>query len=348
MNSPRELKIGEKVINDWNPVYIIAEAGVNHDGSVEKARELIRVAKDAGADAVKFQAFRAEKLIKKNVEKAAYQQNNTDTEQSQFEMLRQLELGEADFRTLRDCCHESGIDFLITPFDEDSLSTVIALGIPALKISSTDLTNIPFLRRAAKAGVPIILSTGMSYMAEVELAVREIEQHQRQLVIMHCTANYPTSPNQVNLRVIENMMQSWSYVIGYSDHVEGMGASSYAVAMGCRVIEKHFTLNKTAPGPDHRASLNPAELRNFVDEIRRVETMLGDGIKRPMLCEINTRASLQKCLVAARNIAANEIIDADMLVGKRTGGRGISPLYVDSIVGTRAKKDYRENEEISR
>lgn len=339
-----EISAGSIKIGHKHPVYIIAEAGVNHGGDLNVARQLIDIAAEAGADAVKFQAFRTENLILKNVEKAPYQQQTTSAGESQFDMLKKLELKREQYSELKAYCAEKGVGFLITPFDEESLTELEEVGVEAYKIASTDTTNLPFLIKVAKTGKPIFFSTGMSYMNEVETALEEMGKYNQNIVVLHCTANYPIRDEEVNLNVINTFRERFRMLVGYSDHSVGIGAAPYAVPMGAVVLEKHFTLDKSLEGPDHLASLDPQELKAFVQQVRRIEVYMGSPVKTPTESEMKTRASLQKCLVAKRSIQKGTLITEDAIVGKRTGGRGISPLRYKEIVGTTADKDYQPDD----
>lgn len=348
MNFNKQIQIGDIVVSESSPTFIIAEAGVNHGGNIEVAKQLVDVAKYVGAHAVKFQAFRTENLILSKVEKAPYQKNTTDRAESQFEMLKKLELRKSHYVELKDYCTSKDIIFLITPFDEGSLEELEEIGVLAYKVASTDTTNLPFLKKIAKTKKPVILSTGMCYMDEVSAALEEIYTYNKDVILLQCTANYPIKDNEANLNVIHTYKQSFDIIVGYSDHSVGLGASPYAVALGAKVVEKHFTLDKLSEGPDHLASLDPKELKQFVEEVKRVEDFVSDdGIKKPAACEIQTRFSLQKCLVAAKKINKGEILEEDSLVAKRTGGKGISPIRYKELVGTKAIKDFQLDEIIT-
>ncbi|MBG15670.1 MAG: N-acetylneuraminate synthase [Crocinitomicaceae bacterium] len=324
-------------------VYIIAEAGVNHNGDINLAKKLIDVAVDAKVDAVKFQAFRTEHLILSNIKKAPYQIKNTGKDQSQSEMLKKLELTKNHYLELKNYCDKKNIDFLITPFDEVSLLELEQLNLKTYKIASTDTTNIPFLRKVASTGKNIILSTGMCYMDEVQKAVESILKINKNLTLMHCTANYPCKDNEVNLNVL-NTYKKFNCKLGYSDHTIGFGASLYAIPMGATVIEKHFTIDKNSSGPDHIASLDKDELFSFVQQIRKIETYLGSSKKAPTPSELKTKKSLQKCLVAKQTILKGEPLSENNMVAKRTGGNGISPIKFDEINGIKAIRDFKKNE----
>jgi N-acetylneuraminate synthase len=340
----RIIKVEDKVISDASAVFIIAEAGVNHNGDIDIAKQLIDVAVDAGVDAVKFQAFKTKNLIIDGVDKAPYQQKTTGNSESQFEMLKRLEINQDQNRELVRYCKSKNILFLSTPFDEESIDELAEIGIAAYKIASTDTTNLPFLRRVAQKGKPIILSTGMSYLPEVELALNEIYPYNKDVILLQCTANYPIKDEEANLKVVETYKSLFDIIVGYSDHSVGMGASLFSIPMGAKVVEKHFTLSKDEIGPDHRASLSPKELIEYVKEVRKVEKYLGSSIKKPSFAEIKTRQSLQKCLVANTDIKKGEVIQFDMIVGKRTGGIGISPIYYRDIVNKISSKNYKKND----
>ena len=336
------MRVGNRIINAQSPVFTIAEAGVNHNGDIDLAFKLIDVAAQAKADAVKFQAFKTEHLILSDVEKAPYQKETTGTTQSQFEMLKALEVTAESNRKLKAYAESQGLIFLTTPFDEVSLEELDELELPAYKIASTDLTNIPFLRRVAKRNRPVFLSTGMSYLSEVELALGCFEP--TQVVLLQCSANYPLKDSEAELEVLNTYRTYFpDYVLGYSDHTVGLGASCYAVAMGAKVVEKHFTLEGMSDGPDHAASLSPGQLADWVAEIRKVERYLGTGVKKPLLCELATRASLQKSLVALSDIQEGDAFSAENVVAKRTGGAGISPIHWPELEGKTARRSFTKD-----
>ncbi len=347
MEFNKEIQIGNFTIGGNSPVFIIAEAGVNHNGKIELAKELIDIAADCGADAVKFQSFITEELILDSVEKAAYQKETTGTTQSQYEMLKGLEMAIDNMRVLKSYCEEKGILYLTTPFDEKSLDELDTLDLAAYKISSTDTTNIGFIRRVARKGKPIIISTGMCYMDEVEKALLAAGEINSDVILLQCTSNYPVKDAEVNLNVINTFTDKFDMVIGFSDHTPSIGASPYAVAAGAKVVEKHFTLDKSMEGPDHRASLDPSDLKVYVSQIRKVELYLGNGVKEPTSDENNTRNRLQKCLVAFKPIIKGEIFTEDNIVAKRTGGEGISGLELDSVLGKHAAHNFSVNQIIS-
>ncbi len=346
MQFNKAIQIGSKTIDEHSPTFIIAEAGVNHGGNIELAKKLVDVAVDAGADAVKFQAFRTKNLIVESVKKAPYQNLTTSKAESQADMLRKLELNLSAYVELKKYCEEKNILFLITPFDEPSLEELIRIDVPAFKIASTDTTNLPFLKKIARAGKPVILSTGMCYLDEVRAALEEIYPHNKDVVLLQCTANYPIDDSEANLNVIKTYLEEFEVLVGYSDHSTGLGASLFSVPMGAKVVEKHFTLDKIMEGPDHRASLDPEELKNYVREIRKIEKYLGSRIKEPTTSERETRKSLQKCLVAQRAISKGEEFSELNVVAKRTGGIGISPIFYRSVFGKKSSRDYEKDDVI--
>ncbi|HEY0366982.1 MAG TPA: N-acetylneuraminate synthase [Pyrinomonadaceae bacterium] len=332
----QSVQIGNKLIGPGQPVFVIAEAGVNHNGDLKVARALIDVAVEARADAVKFQTFRADRLATADAPKAEYQLRTTGNEEAQFEMLRRLELSADAHRELQSYCHERGMIFLSTPFDEEAVDLLDELGVPAFKISSGDLTNSPLLEYVASKGKPVILSTGMSELSELIEAVSGLNTAGCETpILLHCVSNYPADPAEVNLRAMQTMRAAFDVPVGFSDHTEGMDISLAAVALGACVIEKHFTLDRTLPGPDHRASLEPAELRELVRSIRRVETALGSGRKVPTATEVETAKVARRSLVAARDIPPGTILERKMVVMRRPG-TGMLPAMLDKLLGRQA------------
>lgn len=344
MDFNKSIQVGSHQISINNPVFIIAEAGVNHNGDINIAKKLIDIASDAGADAVKFQAFKTENLILKDVEKANYQLKTTGTAESQFEMLKKLEIAKEQNFLLMNYCRSKGIIFLTTPFDEESLEELNELDLPAYKVASTDTTNLLFLKKIAGKGKPIFLSTGMSYLSEVESALKAISVINKNVILLQCTANYPIKDEEVNLNVINTFKNKFNILVGYSDHSTGIGAGPYSIPMGAVVIEKHFTYEKTAIGPDHMASLTPIELELFVREIRRVEKFMGSSVKTPTNDELSTRPSLQKSLVALHFIKKGEIFTEQNIIAKRTGGKGVSAINCYQIIGKQASREYQPND----
>lgn len=323
--------------------FIIAEAGVNHNGNPDLALQLVDEAATTGADAVKFQTFSAAKLVRAGTPTATYQQTNAG-ETDQYTMLRRLELPPELLQRLADRCVERGIEFMSTPFDADAIDALMAVGMKRIKIPSGELTNLPFLARVARTGLPMILSTGMATMDEVEEAIGMIGQTlagtgvatrlAERLTVLHCTTSYPTAPSDVNLRSMLTLREKFSLPVGYSDHTDGTAVSVAAVALGAEVVEKHFTLDQTLPGPDHRASLPPGEFTQMVRQIRVVEQCLGDGVKAPRHVELPTRELVRRSVVAARDLAAGQALEPDDVVLLRPG-TGIAPRELPRVLGRR-------------
>lgn len=331
------VQINQFKVGPENPCFIIAEAGVNHNGDIEMAHRLIDAARQAGADAVKFQAFKAEDLVTPQSQKAAYQLETTGGDNSQFSMLKRLELSMGDQVSLKKHCDEIGILYLCTPYDEKSADELAHIGVDAYKIASTDTSNLPFLRRLAMQNIPVILSTGMSTLGDIELSVSELISGglEGKIVILQCTSEYPAPFEDLNLNAMATMRSAFKCPVGFSDHTPGVGASPWAVAAGACVVEKHFTLDRDMEGPDHKASINPRELKELVRTVRRVETALGDGIKRIMPSEGKNKPKMQKSLVVTRNIRAGEKISEEDLACKRPG-TGLPPKYFDRVAGKKA------------
>jgi N-acetylneuraminate synthase/N,N'-diacetyllegionaminate synthase len=324
-------------------VVIIAEAGVNHNGEIEKAIELIDVAADAGADFVKFQSFKAERLVNINAKKATYQIKNSKGEKdTQFEMLKKLEIGDDWYPTLIHRCKEKGIQFLSTGFDEISIDLLENLNIPFHKIPSGEITNKPFLQHIARIGKDIVLSTGMANLKEVKAALDVLYLEgikKSQVTVLHCNTEYPTPMEDVNLLAMKQMANEFKVKVGYSDHTLGIGVSIAAVALGACVIEKHFTLNKNLPGPDHAASLEPEELKVMVNAIRNIEKAIsGNGIKEASKSELKNIDVARKSLHISKRLLKGDIIDFQSLTALRPG-HGISPMEIDNVIGKRIIKD---------
>lgn len=339
------VKIGKYNIGPNNPCLIIAEAGVNHNGKVELAHQLIEEAFRSGADAIKFQSFVAEDLVVPQAKKADYQLETTGKNGNQLEMLKGLELSAAQQTELKKHCDDLSVMYLCTPYEEKSADLLEKIGVAAYKIASTDTTNIPFLRYIARKCIPVILSTGMSSLGEVEESVSEFKIHgvNGKIVILQCTSEYPAPINDVNLRAMKTMELAFGCPVGFSDHTAGIGASPWAVAVGACVIEKHFTLDRNLPGPDHRASIEPKELTELVKVIRGVEAALGDGIKRPAKSELPNKKRMQKSLVSIRPLAIGEIIMKSDLTCKRPGS-GLPPKWFDRVVGKKTAKKIQKGE----
>jgi len=357
-----QIKIKNKLIGKGLPCFIIAEAGVNHNGKFDLAKKLVESAKEAGADAIKFQTFKAENLVTAQTKQAKYQTENIGKREAQYAMLKRLELSYSDFEKLKEYCDKAGIIFLSTPHSDKEDVDLVAKLCPAIKIASGDLTNLPLLEYAAKKKKLIILSTGMADLEEVREAVNIILPINKKLILLHCTTNYPTPINEVNLKAMETMRKEFNLPVGYSDHTEGIDVSLGAVALGACLIEKHFTLDKNLPGPDHRASLEPDELREMIEKIRNIEKRLkegeipetiikelnfsealGDSIKKPNANELETAKVIRKSIVAARDIEKGEEIKENMLAIKRPG-TGIGPKFIKKVIGKKSKKDIKKDE----
>jgi len=330
------VSIGGREVGPGAPVFIIAEAGVNHDGDVQRAHSLVDVAADAGADAVKFQTFQADALAAADAPRAAYQAGRLGDEPSQHSMLKRLELPHEEWSRLRDHARGRGITFLSTPFDEGSLDLLVKLGIPAIKIGSGDLTNLRLIRRAASAGVPILCSTGMATLGEVANAVAAVREASGSIVLLHCVSSYPAPESSANLRAIPTLARVFDVPVGYSDHTTGRRAALAAAALGAVMVEKHFTTDRSLPGPDHRASLEPDDLKGLVEDIRAVESALGDGRKTPRGEELDTRAVARRSLAWTRDLAAGHLVTEADVIAKRPAG-GIAPDREDLVLGRRLR-----------
>jgi N-acetylneuraminate synthase len=350
-------------------VYIIAEAGVNHNGSIDRAKEMIRVAADAGADAIKFQTFKAEELVCKTAPKAQYQLINTNYAETQYDMLKKLEIDNRAHADLIECCNTNNIEFLSTPFDSVSLNLLVnEYKLSKIKIPSGEITNGPFLLEIALTGKPVILSTGMSSLSEIEIALGilafgylnikvkpSLDQFfgayistegqkilQKKVTLLHCTTEYPAPIEDVNLRCIKTLHRIFDLKTGYSDHTEGIAIPLAAVACGATVIEKHFTLDRTLPGPDHKASLDPKSLKSMICGIRQIEVAMGDCIKMPRKSELENRLIARKSLVANDFIAKDSVFTVDNIVAKRPGD-GLSPMHYWDKLGQKAECDYKKD-----
>ena len=326
---------------------VIAEAGVNHNGDMALAKQLVAVAADAGSDFVKFQTFIAKNIVSQSAPKADYQKGTTDPEESQQEMIRKLELTYEDHRELIGECRKHGIGFFSTAFDTDSINLLENLGaLDFVKVPSGELTNLPYLRYLTRRGKPVLLSTGMATIGEVEAAIEAIEKAgtpREKITVLHCTTEYPTPMDEVNLNAMVNMGRALGVSVGYSDHTQGIEVPIAAVALGAEVIEKHFTLDRSLPGPDHRASLEPEELKAMVSGIRNIEKAMGDGVKRPGPSELKNKPIARKSLVAACPIQAGERFTEANLMPKRPG-TGISPMRWDEVIGRQAPRDFAPDE----
>ncbi len=337
----RHIELRSRKIGPGYPCFIIAEAGVNHNGDVGLARRLVDVAIEAGADAVKFQTFKAERLVTPHAPKADYQLHATGGGGSQLEMLRQLELSPEAHRELSSYCRQRGILFMSTPFDEESTDLLEHLGVPIYKFPSGEITNLPFLAYVASKGKPMIISTGMSNLDEVRAAVRIIEEAgNTSVVLLHCVSAYPANPIDANLRAMDTMEKEFDVPVGYSDHTTGIEVALAAAALGACVIEKHFTFDRRLPGPDQGASLDPKELSALVQKVRVVEKALGHARKEPAACEANIAAVVRKSLVAARDIPRGMVLTDELIAIKRPG-TGLPPVLRSQLVGRIAKMDIR-------
>ena len=327
-------------------IFIIAEAGDNHNGSLEFAFQLVDKAAEAGADCVKFQTFVTEEVISKRAEKAEYQKESTGAEESQYEMVKKLELSFENFRELQRYAQEKGLTFLSTPFDIPSVDFLESIHVPYFKIPSGEITNLPYLIRIAQTGRDIILSTGMAEMDEIETAVRILREHGAgEISLLHCNTEYPTPMEDVNLRAMLSLKEKFGVKVGYSDHTKGIEVPIAAAALGAEIIEKHFTLDHNMEGPDHKASLEPDELKAMVDGIRNIEKALGSGIKTASNSEKKNIDIARKSIVARKKIVKGETLTEENLAVKRPGN-GISPMKWYEVIGTTAVRDFDEDEMI--
>lgn len=327
-----------------NKVLIIAEAGVNHNGDIITAKKMVDVAQKAGVDYIKFQTFVPENLVSRYAEKAEYQKETTDATESQLDMLRKLSLSEAEFISLKEYCDEVGIGFISTPFDMESIDFLEKLDVDFWKIPSGEITNLPYLEKIARTGRKVILSTGMSDIQEIKVAVKVLaEGGTPEIVLLHCNTQYPTPFEDVNLSAMNTIAKATGKKVGYSDHTKGIEVPIAAVAMGASVIEKHFTLDKKMEGPDHKASLEPFELTQMVSAIRHIEEALGTGIKEPTASEKGNINIVRKSIVAACKISKGDILSEQNLTTKRPGN-GISPMKWHEVIGKTAPRDFSEDE----
>ncbi|OGN79775.1 MAG: N-acetylneuraminate synthase [Chloroflexi bacterium GWC2_49_37] len=335
--------ISDKSIGQNKPVFIIAEAGVNHNGSLKMAKELVAKAKEAGADCIKFQTFKAERVVTRNAPKAEYQLKTTSPAESQLQMLQKLELSFAEYEEIIKFCHQKDIIFMSTPYSQEDVDFLVGLNVPAFKIASGQLVEPSFLAYVAHRSLPILLSTGMATLDEVGAAVKVIlNTGNKNLVLLQCSTNYPTLPEDANLRAMTTMRDAFCLNVGYSDHTQSHMACIASVAMGASVVEKHFTLDKSLPGPDHSSSASPEELCVLVKEIREVQKMLGNGVKVPTVAEKKNMSGMRRSIVAKESIKAGTLISSEMLTFKRPA-TGISPTQIDVVVGAFAKVDIVED-----
>jgi N,N'-diacetyllegionaminate synthase len=343
----KEIRIGNRIIGKDHPCYIIAEAGINHNGDIKLAKKLVKAAAKSGADAVKFQTFSADSIATKTAQKAAYQKRISDASESQYEMLRRLELSRDSFSLLSEYAETCGIEFLSSPFDLNSAELLESIGVRAFKIPSGEITNIPLLEHVGKYKKPVVLSTGMAEMDEIHEGISAIHRGgAKQIVLLHCVTSYPTPLETANLLMITTLAKEFVVPVGFSDHTEGVIAATLARALGACVIEKHFTLDRNLPGPDHKASLEPAELAELVQQVRLVERALGDGKKHIGKTEAAIRKIARKSLVAATAIPKGTRITRDMIDMKRPG-TGIETKNLKEVVGKRAGKAIRKDTVLS-
>lgn len=329
-------------------VFIIAEAGVNHNGDIKTAKKLIDAAVFAEADAVKFQTFKADNLVSENAEKAEYQMTTTNKSESQYTMLKNLELSDSMHKELLEYCKEKKILFLSTPFDLESIDYLVHIGLPIMKVPSGEITNYPYLRKIGETHKPVILSTGMSTLEEAKAAIRVLQDSgSEDITLLHCNTEYPTPMEDVNLNAMITLREVLDVKVGYSDHTLGIEVPIAATALGATVIEKHFTLDRTMKGPDHKASLEPEELREMVRAIRNVEKALGTEKKEPTVSEMKNIIIARKSIVAGKDIAKGDTFSENNLTTKRPGN-GISPMMWNDIIGQTAKRDYKKDEQIER
>ncbi|MBI4635716.1 MAG: N-acetylneuraminate synthase [Candidatus Rokubacteria bacterium] len=336
--------LGGRRVGHGEPVFVIAEAGVNHNGDVELATRLVDVAVEAGADAVKFQTFKADRLASPAAPKAGYQLQSTSPGETQLDMLRRLELSVEAHRRLKAHAEGRGLLFLSTPFDPESADLLDGLGVPAFKIGSGEVTNLPFLEYVAGKGKPVILSTGMSSLAEVGDAVGAIRgAGNHRLVLLHCVSSYPADPGEANLRAMRALADAFRVPVGYSDHTPGVEVALAAVALGAVVVEKHFTLDRSLPGPDHRASAEPRELQALIRGIRTVERALGDGVKAPAPSEMDNRVIVRRSLAAAVDLPPGTVLTRDMVRAVRPG-TGIAPAFLGAVIGHHVRRALKSGE----
>jgi N,N'-diacetyllegionaminate synthase len=335
------MKIGKFNLN--KRVFIIAEAGVNHNGSLDIAKELIHKAAEAKADCVKFQTFNADELVSFGAPKAGYQNRTTDPKESQHSMLRRLELSEKDFIELKKECERSGIMFLSTPFDIPSANLLDDIGVDAFKIPSSEVTNLPFIRYLANLGKPLLISTGMCTIGDVDRLYQELIELKATFCFLHCVSEYPSPVSDTNLKAIDTLKKAFRVPVGYSDHTKGIHIPLAAVALGAQIIEKHFTLDRSMVGPDHLASIEPQELKKMVNQIRQVSMAIGDGKKNPSKIEIDNSKISRKSLVAAKPMKAGTKISIDSITTKRPG-TGIPPYMLEDIISMTLTKDIKKDE----
>lgn len=340
----QEIKIGNKIISNQSPVFIIAEAGVNHNGDLDMARRLIKEAASCGADCIKFQTFKAERVVTIYAPKAKYQLGTTDKTESQLDMLRKIELKPEHHSELKLYAEKLGLIFLSTPYNFEDIDLLENIGVQAYKAASGQIVEHSFLRKIAKNGKPIFLSTGMATLAEIDKALGTIrDEGNERVVLLQCTTNYPSRIEDANLRVLQTFRSVFDCLVGYSDHTIGVESAITSVALGAKVLEKHFTLDKNLPGPDHSSSMTPEELKSLVNQIHKTEASLGSTQKIPTEIEKENSIGMRRSIVASQNIQKSEVITADNITFKRPA-TGLSPRFYDKILGKRAKKDISYDE----
>ncbi|KPA11435.1 N-acetylneuraminate synthase [Candidatus Magnetomorum sp. HK-1] len=339
-----EIKIGHHVIGLNQPIFIIAEAGVNHNGDIELAKRLIHEAKNAGADCIKFQTFKAERLVLDNAPKAEYQKKTTNPSESQLKMLQKLELNEKAHKELFDYCQKTGITFLSTPYNKKDVDLLDQLGVQAFKLSSLHIVEPEFIKYVTDKAKPILMSTGMATLAEVDEAVGTIRsvRDDDEFILLQCTTNYPSLPEHANLRAMKTMENAFNVNVGYSDHTQSHTACIVAIALGAKIIEKHFTLDKNLEGPDHLSSETPETFKQLVSIIRETEQILGHGRKEPVNIEMLNAKDVRRSIVTAKKIQKGNVITKDCIEFKRPA-KGISPKLLNQLLGRKVRKDIKEN-----
>lgn len=342
-----KVRIADRLIGEGEPCFVIAEAGVNHNGDINLAEKLIDTAREAGADAVKFQTYKAEEVVTGGAEKAGYQKETASTDESQYDMIKRLELSAKDFKKLCEFAREKDIIFLSSPFDKGSVDLLDELQVPAFKVPSGEITNFPLLRHIAGKKKPIILSTGIATLEEIGEALEVIKaEGGNDIVLLHCISSYPAKIGDMNLRAMASLRDAFELPVGLSDHSLGITVPVAAAALGACVIEKHFTLDRNLAGPDHRASLEPEELKKMVAAIRDVERAMGDGIKKPTKDEEDSKRVGRRSIVARVDIPRGTVIAGEMLAVKRPG-TGLEPKFLDRVIGKRAKQDIKKDDLVS-
>ena len=343
----KKIRIGDRLIGEGEPTFIVAEIGVNHNGSVKMAKKLIDAAKEVGADAAKFQAFKTDRIVTKYAEKAAYQKETTDPKKSQYNMLKRLELSDAEIKELYGYSRKRNIMFLSSAFDEESVDLLDRLNVPAFKVASGEVTDLPLLRHMATKKRPVILSTGLSTLEEIAEALEIFKaENIEDIVLLHCITSYPARAEEANLKAMDTLRKQFGFPVGFSDHTLGTAVPIAATALGAAFIEKHFTLDNKLSGPDHRASLEPNEFRQMVLDIKNVERALGNGVKKPTAEEEEIKKAARRSIVAKVRIRRGTIIRESMLDFKRPGS-GLEPKNLHKVVGKKANKDIETDELIT-